>query len=124
MVQSHIFCMIKTQLSFSPQLYLLNMIQFEKKDKNIEIRCEFVVLLLVAAHLLIVQYWKSNMIPTKEEGCAKAWNIMLMHKLSAIVEYIMGHVRALTQFKDTWKPFVEYCVRSGKGHCRPLILDV
>lgn len=85
MLRSESDLMINLQLTFVLQVFLLNMIHFEKKDKNIEIRYKRVVLLLVAACLLITQYWKTTMVPIKE-WYANTWNIMLMHNMPAIVE--------------------------------------
>lgn len=101
--------MTKIQLVFAPQVFLLNDSICKEGSGGEEKIGTNVILLLVAARLLISQYWKENHgSDWRRMVYGKAWNIMLIHKLSAF-QIRIRPVQALEYFKNILKPFVEYC---------------
>lgn len=84
-IQIQIYYIANIRLSLSPKVFLLNIIDFRKHKKLFSYNYKLIIFLL-AAPLVIALYWKKSMMPTLAEWCAKIWNLMLMHKLKAIVE--------------------------------------
>lgn len=66
------------KLVFSPEVYLLNMIQIKKSM--------LIVFLIVAACVLVAVYQGKKAVPSDTEWYNKVWEIMIMHRLIAIVE--------------------------------------
>lgn len=59
---------------------------------------------------------KKPVTPILAEWQVKVWNLMLMYKLSAIVEHKLNNEHAMAQFQDIWCPYIEKGTRPTNNH--------
>lgn len=78
----------------------------------------------MAARLVGAAYWKKMSAPTDMEWYNNIWEMMVMHKLTAMVKLRTGQYQAQVQFQRTRFPFVDFCAKHKLGTNMSQILQL
>lgn len=65
--------------------------------------------------MVIAAYWKKDRVPSINERLNKCWSVMVMGKLTAIVQAKLGKEKAVELFKQDWTRFLIYWKEKEKA---------
>lgn len=99
MIYFEIKKIVNIKLKFSPDVFLLNVIDFELEKKCGKI----LFYMLSAARIIYAQNWKSKIIPSKEEWTYKLLDMMEMDKLSRGLKNEKHNI-----FKEDWIDVINF----------------
>lgn len=63
--------------------------------------------LITTVSMLITKYWKSGLVPSKNEWLTKTRYVFLMSKLKASHKYNLGWLQAWQKYCECWLPYVQ-----------------
>lgn len=102
MIHKEIHEILGFGIPFSARLYLLNDFKLLALDEGSIYVKRLIGHLLTAARVLLAKYWQSLVIPTKEEYCSKIRFVLVVDKLSAIINVRNTLVEAMEKIKRPW----------------------
>lgn len=97
------------KMPFSTWIYLLHEFSSVRLDKAGQL---LLTNLCVSTSLLLATYWKSEMVPSREEWSGNIRSLSLTSKLSALFRYRQGNSSGLSMLKIYGHDFFQFCSKT------------